>query len=71
MDAVIVDTNVIVIANDTDDERADCRDRCQDRLQQIIDQQEKVVIDNKWRILGGSTRIILVQTPEKVLAISS
>jgi hypothetical protein len=52
MDAVIVDTNVIVIANDTDDKRADCRDRCQDRLQQIIDQHEKVVIDDKWRILG-------------------
>lgn len=52
MDAVIVDTNVIVIANDTDDKRADCRDRCQDRLQQIIAQQEKVVIDDKRRILG-------------------
>ncbi|MCG9131027.1 hypothetical protein J5I95_05015 [Candidatus Poribacteria bacterium] len=52
MDAVIVDTNVIVIANDTDDKRADCRDRCQDRLQQIIDQHEKVVIDDGWRILG-------------------
>ena len=34
MDAVIVDTNVIVIANDTDDRR-DCRERCQDRLMQI------------------------------------
>ena len=52
MDAVIVDTNVIVIANDTDDKRKDCRDRCQDRLQQIIDQGEKVVIDDKRRILG-------------------
>lgn len=52
MDAVIVDTNVIVIANDTDDKRKDCRDRCQERIQQIIDQHEKVVIDDKWRILG-------------------
>ena len=52
MDAVIVDTNVIVIANDTDDERKDCRDRCQDRLQQILDQREKVVVDDKWRIFG-------------------
>ncbi len=52
MDAVIVDTNVIVIANDTDDKRKDCRDRCQERIQQIIDQHEKVVIDNKRRILG-------------------
>lgn len=52
MDAVIVDTNVIVIANDTDNKRKDCRDRCQDRLQQITNQREKVVIDDKWRILG-------------------
>ena len=51
MDAVIVDTNVIVIANDTDDKRADCRDLCQDRLQQIFDQCEKVVIDNERQIL--------------------
>ena len=52
MDAVIVDTNVIVIANDTDDERADCRDRCQDRLQEIISHDETVVIDDGWRIFG-------------------
>lgn len=52
MDAVIVDTNVIVIANDTDDKRKDCRDRCQERIQQIIDQHEKVVIDDRRRILG-------------------
>ncbi len=52
MDAVIVDTNVIVIANDTDDKRADCRDHCQDRLQQIIEQNERVVVDDRWRILG-------------------
>ena len=52
MDAVIVDTNVIVIANDTDDKREDCRDRCQDRLQQILFQGEKVVVDDGWRIFG-------------------
>ena len=52
MDAVIVDTNVIVIANDTDDKRKDCRDHCQDRLRQIIDQRGKVVIDDRRRILG-------------------
>ena len=52
MNAVIVDTNVIVIANDTDDKRADCRDRCQDRLQHIIEHREKVVVDDQWRILG-------------------
>ena len=52
MDAVIVDTNVIVIANDTDDKRADCRNRCQDRLEQILSRPEIVVIDDGWRILG-------------------
>ena len=52
MDAVIVDTNVIVIANDTDDKRADCRDHCQDRLEQILSRPEKVVVDDDWRILG-------------------
>ena len=53
MDAVIVDTNVIVIANDTDDnDRRDCSERCQERLHQILSHGEKVVIDNNWRILG-------------------
>ena len=52
MNTVIVDTNVIVIANDTDDKRADCRDRCQDRLQQIWYQRETVVVDDGWRIFG-------------------
>lgn len=52
MDAVIVDTNVIVIANDIDDERADCRDLCQDRLEQILFQGETVVVDDRWRIFG-------------------
>ena len=52
MDAVIVDTNVIVIANDTDDNRAECRDNCQDRLQQIISHGETVVVDDGWRIFG-------------------
>ena len=51
MNAVIVDTNVIVIANDTDDKRKDCRDRCQARLKEIISHGEKVVIDDGQRIL--------------------
>ena len=51
MNSVVVDTNVIVIANDTDDKRADCRDRCQDRIQQILSGPEKVVIDDDWRII--------------------
>ena len=58
MNAVIVDTNVIVIANDTDDKRADCRDRCQDRLEQILSRPEKVVVDDDWRIFGEYERYV-------------
>ena len=52
MDAVIIDTNVIVIANDTDDERADCRGLCQDRLERILFKGATVVVDDRWRIFG-------------------
>ena len=58
MNTVIVDTNVIVIANDTDDKRADCRDRCQDRLEQILSRPEKVVVDDDWRIFGEYERYV-------------
>ena len=62
MDAVIVDTNVIVIANDTDDKREDCRDRCQDRLQQIRDQRETVILDDGWRIFEEYERYVKPNT---------
>ncbi len=53
MDAVIVDTNVMVIANgEADHATSDCIDRCQDRLEQILSRPEKVIIDDSWRILG-------------------
>ena len=52
MDAVIVDTNVIVIANDADDKRKDCRVHCQNRIKQIRDQRETVIVDDDWQILG-------------------
>lgn len=52
MDAIIVDTNVIVIANYTDDnDLGDCPEHCQNRLEQILSRPEKVVIDDGWRIL--------------------
>ena len=57
MDAVIVDTNVIVIANYTDDnDLGDCPEHCQNRLEQILSRPEKVVIDEGWRILGEYER---------------
>ena len=65
MDAVIVDTNVIVIANDTDDERKDCRNRCQDRLQQIRDQRETVIVDDGWRIFEEYERYVKPNTRKR------
>ena len=59
MDAVIVDTNVIVVANDVDDDdQRSCKERCQDRLEQIIDQDEKVVVDDEWRIFEEYKRYV-------------
>ena len=59
MNAVIVDTNVIVIANgEADHASLDCIERCQDRIQQILDQHEKVVIDDGWRIFGEYERYV-------------
>ncbi len=53
MDAVIIDTNVIVIANGAAPHASlECIERCQDRLEQILSRPEKVVIDDGWRILG-------------------
>ena len=53
MNAVIVDTNVLVIANgEADHASSECIERCQDRLQAILSRPEKVVIDDGWRILG-------------------
>lgn len=58
MDAVIVDTNVIVIANDTDDKRKDCRERCHARIKQIRDQRETVILDDGWRIFEEYKRYV-------------
>ncbi|MYF56609.1 hypothetical protein F4225_12895 [Candidatus Poribacteria bacterium] len=53
MNAVIVDTNVLVIANgEADHASLDCIEHCQNRLETILSRPEKVVIDDGWRILG-------------------
>ena len=70
MSAVIVDTNVIVIANDTDDDdRKDCRERCQDRLMRIFSHGEKVVVDDRWRIFGEYERNVKPNTKKGIGAI--
>ena len=70
MSAVIVDTNVIVIANDTDDDdRKDCRERCQDRLMRILSHGEKVVVDDERRILEEYERNVDPNTKKGISAL--
>ena len=71
MPAVIIDTNVIVVANTeirevengrliavgmADHATPDCIDTCQNRLTQILSGGTKVVLDDKERIIGEYQR---------------
>ena len=71
MPAVIIDTNVIVVANTeiredengrliavgmADHATPDCIDTCQNRLTQILSGGTKVVLDDKERIIGEYRR---------------
>ena len=59
MDAVIVDTNVIAIANREGEHASlECIERCQQRLGQVLSSREKVVVDDRWRILGEYSRYV-------------
>ena len=59
MNAVIVDTNVIAIANRKGEHASlDCIERCQQRLHQILSRREKVVVDDGWRIFGEYNRYV-------------
>ena len=50
--AVIVDTNVVVVANGRSEQAsADCVDTCGERLEGIMRGEEKLVLDNRWIIL--------------------
>ncbi|MYA72962.1 hypothetical protein F4009_08525 [Candidatus Poribacteria bacterium] len=52
MDAVVVDTNVILAAKGMSEQAwPECVVACQERLDEIIEESEKVVIDDKWIIL--------------------
>ena len=52
MNAVVVDTNVILTAKGMSEQAWDkCVAACQERLNEIIEGSEKVVIDDKWIIL--------------------
>lgn len=63
MDAVIVDTNVIITANDEAEHASpDCVERCQKRIKQILDQQETSLVDDGWRILNEYKRYVNLET---------
>ena len=63
MDAVIVDTNVIITANDKAEHASpDCVERCQQRIKQILDQQETSLVDDGWRILNEYKRYVDLKT---------
>ncbi len=55
--AVIVDTNVAVVANGESSKAShNCIDTCINRLARIIQGEEKLVLDDKWKILGEYLR---------------
>lgn len=53
MDAVVVDTNVILVAKDMAAQASPaCVQTCIERLARIVEGPERVVIDDNWEILG-------------------
>lgn len=59
MNAVIVDTNVIITANDEAEHASpDDVEKCQKRIKQILEQQETSVVDDGWRILNEYRRYV-------------
>ena len=50
---VVVDTNVVVVANGRSEQAsADCVEICGERLEEIMHGEVKLVLDNRWIILG-------------------
>ena len=63
MNAIIVDTNVIAIANRKGEHASlDCIEHCQRRLDQILSCREKVVVDDGWRIFREYNRYVDTDT---------
>ena len=63
MNAVIVDTNVIIAANDEAEHASpDCIERCQKRIKRILEQSETSLIDDGWRILNEYKRYVNLET---------
>ncbi|MXZ00888.1 hypothetical protein F4Y93_09670 [Candidatus Poribacteria bacterium] len=63
MNAVIVDTNVIITANGGADHASlDDVQRCRERIIQILDQQKTSLVDDGWRILNEYKRYVNLET---------
>ena len=63
MDAVIVDTNVIITANDEAEHASpDDVEKCQKRIKKILEQQETSVVDDGWRILNEYKKYVNLET---------
>ncbi len=59
MDAVVIDTNVILAAKGMSEQAwPECVTACQERLDEIIEGSEKVVIDDNWIILDEYTNYL-------------
>ena len=57
MMAVIVDTNVAVVANGQSPQASpNCVDTCINRVERIIRGEEKLALDNRWIILSEYIR---------------
>ena len=55
--AVIVDTNVAVVANGQSPQASsNCVDTCINRLEDVVRGEEKLILDNGWIILGEYLR---------------
>ena len=50
---VVVDTNVVVVANALSEQASeDCVEICAERLEEIMRDEVKLVLDDNWQILG-------------------
>ena len=67
MNAVIVDTNVIIAANGRAEHASpDCVARCQQRIKQILSQSETSLVDDGWRILKEYQRHVDTRTQKGI-----
>ena len=63
MNAVIVDTNIIIAANGGAVHASpDNVAQCQKRIKQILEQQETSLIDDGWRIINEYKRYVNLET---------